>query len=154
MFRVVVGWPSTSQSLDRLELRCRRLPAEEGDHVALSGRHLAERILFRRVPHLARPPQEGRDLEAERIVEFRLDRALEVGGSTTGLEEDVAARDVGRDVLEAELLEEGAQAVHGDPPPADVHSTEEGDVPHGRTKAQSHLLRPHVVVESGSLHVL
>ena len=56
----------------------------------------------------ARPPWGSHHLEAECIVELRLDRALEVGGSTAGLEEDVAARDVGRDVLEVELLEEGA----------------------------------------------
>ena len=122
--------------------------------MGLSGRHFPERLLARRVPHLARPTEECHHLEAEGLLELTLDRALDVGGSTARLEDDVAASDVGRDSLEAEVIEDGAQAVHGDPAAADVYSTEEGDLPHGRTKAQSHALRPPVVIESGSLHVL
>src|SRR6266542_2763402 len=57
-----------------------------------------------------------------------LDRRFQsLGGAGRRVEDDVAAGDEGLDVGEAELLEEPAQVVHLDGPPADVDGAEEGD---------------------------
>jgi hypothetical protein len=88
--------------LDRLALRRRRLAAKERDHVGLPAGTLPNGFSLRRAER--RSPRRNVHLQAEACSGFS-SIALEVGGETTRLEDDVAARDVGRDVLEAELLE-------------------------------------------------
>ena len=72
--------------------------------------------------------------QLEPLLDGGLDRRGEPGGVVlAALEEHVAARDVGRDVREPELLEADLQIGHLDErPAADVDASEQRDVPHRR----------------------
>jgi hypothetical protein len=65
------------------------------------------------------------------LLDCVLDHPLKLGRAAIAVEQDVAARDIGRDIGEPKCLDAGLELGHLDQrPPADVDPSQERDVPH------------------------
>ena len=125
--------------------RSRRRIAQERDVEPVIGRrhHRGGKWLVGRgLLHLGGCPDERRDFVAERRAQVLFDLALERRSALARrVEEHVAARDERLDLRKAELLEQRAQAVHLDDPPADVDGAQKRDVSRHQTVLSVHGIR-------------
>jgi len=123
----VIAGPAVAHQPRRCRLVRRRF--EKGDHQAEGGGRLArvKRPVVGDGDHLVGRAQERGDFVAQYRLQVGLNALFQRRAGRIGIEEDIAAGDVGGDVAQPEVGKVAAQHVHLDRVTANVDGAKQGD---------------------------